>query len=638
MLARLRDLPIRRKLTLVNLLTSGIAVLLVCLAFFAYEIAVFRRGLLEQTATQANVIGYNVASALLFADPAAAATTLAALRAEPAIEGAAIYDEHGARFASWDNPVTPDVPALPDRVGARATAASFAGGRLLVTRPIVADDAPIGTVAIVASLGGLRQRLVGYASIAALVLVAAIAAAIAISWALQGQISQPILDLVDTTRTVSAHKDYSLRAPPGGRDEIGLLVASFNDMLAAIQARDDELKDARDAADAGNRAKDEFLAVVSHELRTPLTPILTWTRLLASGALDADKTTRAIESIDRSARAQAQIIDDLLDVSRIVAGKVRLDLQQVEPGPILEAAIDSTRPTAEAKGIRIQTLLDPRVGQVAADPGRLQQVFWNLLTNAIKFTPKGGRVQVQLRRINSHVEVTVSDTGQGIHPEFLDQVFERFRQADSTTKRAHGGLGLGLAIVRQLVELHGGTVRVDSPGEGQGATFTIDLPLSLLRVAPSSDRTHPTASSSPVPFSPSHDQLAGVRILVVDDEPDSLETVRTVLAMCGGDVRTASSAAEGIATLRAWLPDVLISDIGMPEEDGYGLIRQVRQLPPAQGGNVPALALTAYARVEDRLRVLEAGFQMHVPKPIEPAELVALVTTLTEWPGKRTPA
>ncbi len=633
----LRDVPIRGKLTLVNLLTSGVAVLLVCLAFFAYEMSVFRRSMLEQTVTQADVIGYNVASALMFADPAAAQTTLAALRAEPAIEGAAIYDEHGHRFAAWDSTATPGVPDLPERVTAATAARAFGAGRLLVTRPILADDTRIGTVAIVASLSGLRSRLVRYAGIAAIVLVAAMAAAIGISWQLQRQISQPILDLVDTTRTVSANKDYSLRAPEAGRDEIGLLVASFNDMLAAIQTRDDDLKQARDAADAGNRAKDEFLAVVSHELRTPLTPILTWTRLLGSRTLDPSKTAHAIESIERSARAQAQIIDDLLDISRIVAGKIRLDLQQVDVASVLEAAIDSTRPTADAKGTHLQLLLDPRAGQVAGDPGRLQQVFWNLLTNAIKFTPKGGRVQVQLRRINSHVEVSVSDSGQGIAPEFLAHVFERFRQADSSSRRAYGGLGLGLAIVRQLVELHGGTVRADSPGEGLGATFTVELPLSLLRSQPHPDRAHPTTSSS-IPFAPSPEVLHGVRVLVVDDEPDSLETIRTVLEMSGADVRSASSAPAALATLETWLPDVLVSDIGMPGEDGYSLIRRLRLLPAARGGAVPALALTAYARVEDRLRVLEAGFQMHVPKPIEPAELVALVTSLTDWQTRRPPA
>jgi signal transduction histidine kinase/ActR/RegA family two-component response regulator len=624
---RLTDVPIRRKLTIVTVLTSGAAVLLVCVAFFAYEVAGFRRTALEQAATQANVVGYNVVSALLFKDPADAAATLAALRADPTVLAAAVYDEAGTRFATYEGRGATGHPALPERMDTSARSATFAANHLTVVRPIVGDASHVGTVVVVADLSGLRGRLFGYLGIALLVLLAALAAAIAMSWSLQRTISQPILDLVETTRTVSEKKDYSLRARPGGSDEIGLLIASFNDMLAAIQERDEELKQARDAADAGNRAKDEFLAVVSHELRTPLSPILTWTRLLIGGALDPAATARALESIDRSARAQAQLIDDLLDVSRIVAGKVRLDLQQVELAPILEAAIDSTRPTAETKGIRLQTFVDPRAGFVAGDAGRLQQVFWNLLTNAIKFTPKGGRVQVQLRRVSSHVEVSVSDTGQGIDATFLPQIFERFRQADSSTRRAHGGLGLGLAIVRQLVELHGGTVRAESAGEGQGATFTVELPISLLRSQPVVEQAHP-ATSGPVPFTPSP-VLHGARLLVVDDEPDTLETLRTVLALCGAEVQTAASAAAALAVLESFDPTVLISDIGMPGEDGYAFIRRVRALPAERGGAVPALALTAYARVEDRVRVLDAGFQMHAPKPIEPAELVALVVSLT---------
>jgi signal transduction histidine kinase/ActR/RegA family two-component response regulator len=630
---RFRDLPIRRKLTIANLVTSGIAVLLVSLALFTYEVTAFRRDIREQTATQALIIGYNTASALLFSDPTSAGNTLAALRADPNIAAAAVYDRKGARFATYQRHRDDNPPTLPERMTTGQGFTRVTDGRLVVARPIVADQEPIGTAAVVADLTGLRKRLTGYGGIALLVLLAATVAAIAISWVLQRIISRPILALVATARRVSAEKDFGVRAPAGGGDEVGLLIASFNDMLAAIQARDAELKHARDEADAGNRAKDEFLAVVSHELRTPLTPILTWTRLLASGTLDAAASTRAVQSIERSARSQAQLIDDLLDVSRIVAGKVRLDLQQIALGPVVEAAVESTRPTAEAKGVRLQTLIDSGAAMVAGDPERLQQVFWNLLSNAIKFTPRGGRVEVQVRRVNSHVEVSVSDTGQGIAPAFLGQVFERFRQADSSSRRAHGGLGLGLAIVRQLVELHGGTVRADSRGEGQGATFTVELPLSLLRERGDVARVHPTARTGPVPFTPSR-SLAGTRVLVVDDEPDTLETLRTVLTLSGADVRTASSVAGAMTAIGEWTPDLVVSDIGMPGEDGFTLIRRLRALPAERGGSVPALALTAYARVEDRLKVLDAGFQMHVPKPIEPAELVAVVGSLAEWSTK----
>jgi CheY-like chemotaxis protein/two-component sensor histidine kinase len=355
--------------------------------------------------------------------------------------------------------------------------------------------------------------------------------------------------------------------------------------------------------------------------------------LLSDGELDDETRKRALASIERNARSQSQLIDDLLDVSRIMAGKVRLDVQQLELTPIIDAAVDATRPAADAKHIQVQTLLDPRAGAVAGDPERLQQILWNLLSNAIKFTPKGGKVQVQLQRVNSHVEISVSDTGQGIAPEFLPHVFDRFRQADSSSKRAHGGLGLGLAIVRHLVELHGGRVHASSEGQGRGATFTIELPLSILRTpATPPPRVHPR-SDAPVPFHSSN-ALGGLRVLVVDDELDTLDTIETVLARSGADVRTAASASAAIAVLAEWRPHIVLSDIGMPHDDGYALIHSIRALGAERGGNVPAIALTAYARVEDRLRVLAAGFQMHVPKPIEPAELVAVVASVAQWAAR----
>jgi len=627
----LRDSPIRQKLMLVSVLTSAVTLLFACAAFVAYELITYREATLQRISSQAEIVGYNSASAILFDDPESAQKTLAALRAEPNVVAAAVYRKNGTRFALWDRSGTAGAE-LPPQLDAHVKAAQFEGNRLSVRRPIVVDQDAIGSVTILADLSEVNARLTGYVGIAGLVFLAAIAAAFVISWFIQRVISEPILHLVDTARIVSNEKNYAIRAQPGGRDEIGLLIETFNEMLAQIQTRDNALERARDEAEAGNRAKDEFLAVVSHELRTPLTPIISWTRLLAGGDLDATATRRALESIERNARSQAQLVDDLLDVSRIIAGKVRLDIQQLELVPLLEAAIDSTRPAADAKGIRIQTVLDPRTGLVAADPERLQQVFWNLLSNAIKFTPRGGRVQVQLRRVDSHVEVSVSDTGQGIKPEFLPHVFDRFRQADSTSKRVHGGLGLGLAIVRHIVELHGGRVGAASPGEGQGATFTVELPISLLRPASAPPGTHPTANVG-VPLALAA-AIPGVRVLVVDDEPDTLDTVQTILSKCGAEVRIASSAPDALATLDDWVPDVVICDIGMPGQDGYELIRHVRERPAARGGLVPAIALTAYARIEDRLKVLAAGFQMHVPKPVEPAELVAVVASLAGWAGK----
>jgi signal transduction histidine kinase len=382
-------------------------------------------------------------------------------------------------------------------------------------------------------------------------------------------------------------------------------------------------KSARREAEAANRSKDQFLAVVSHELRTPLTAMLGWARLLRSGNLDAPTRERALDSIERNTKSQAQLIEDLLDVSRIISGKLRLDIRSVDLVSVIEAALDAVRPAADAKGIRLQPLLDPKLEPIVGDAERLQQVVWNLLSNAIKFTPRGGRVQVRLALAGSQVEVTVSDTGAGIEPSFLPHIFERFRQADTTSTRTHGGLGLGLSIVSHLVELHGGTVSADSAGEGNGATFTVKLPLGA--ASASSDGIQPHASNG-TSFE-GRGQLAGLKVLVVDDDPDTLAMLGMVLRQCGADVRAVLSAAEALAALRESQPDVLISDIGMPGEDGYALIRSVRALEgPLR--EIPALALTAYARVEDRLKVLSAGFQMHVPKPIEPEELVAVVSSL----------
>lgn len=386
---------------------------------------------------------------------------------------------------------------------------------------------------------------------------------------------------------------------------------------------------ARSQAEAVNRLKDEFLATLSHELRSPLNAIIGWTQLLSSRKFDAATTTRAIETIGRNARAQAQLVEDLLDVSRIIQGKVRLNVQPLDMKPLIEAAIETMRPAAEAKEIHLQSVLDPRAGSIAGDSDRLQQIVWNLVSNAIKFTPKSGRVQVRLEQVNSQVEVAISDSGQGIEPQFVPYVFDRFRQADSSTTRSYSGLGLGLAIVRHLVELHGGTVHAHSPGIGQGATFTVKLPLIPVQLEfEEGDRVHPKVGKG-APFNAP--DLSKVRILVVDDEVDAREYVVAVLEECKAEVLVANSAQAAIDLLTQQSPDVLVSDIGMPEADGYSLIAQVRSLPAEQGGQIPAVALTAYARVEDRTRTIAAGFQSHLSKPVEPAELVAIVARLAQW-------
>jgi PAS domain S-box-containing protein len=383
-------------------------------------------------------------------------------------------------------------------------------------------------------------------------------------------------------------------------------------------------------AEESGRLKEEFLATISHELRTPLNAMLGWSHMLRKGHLSEADASKALDTIERNARAQAQLIEDLLDVSRIVTGKLRMDVRAVDPNVVIEAAIEAVKPAAEAKGVRVQKIMDTGIVSVPGDSTRLQQVVWNLLSNAIKFTPRGGSVQVRMERVNSHLEIVVTDSGQGIAPEFLPHVFDRFRQADQRTTRQHGGMGLGLAIVRHLVELHGGTVQAASPGAGQGSTFTIILPVvPLYQMDATGERVHPTAREL-LPNAEYADRLDGLNILVVDDEHDTRELLRASLSQCGAEVTLAASASEAFKAMETSVPDVLISDIGMPDEDGYELMRRLRALPSERGGKVPAIALTAYARVEDRMQALRAGYQMHVPKPVELAELVAVVASLAE--------
>jgi PAS domain S-box-containing protein len=390
----------------------------------------------------------------------------------------------------------------------------------------------------------------------------------------------------------------------------------------------DSERSARAEAERTSQMKDEFLATLSHELRTPLTAILGWAQVLRRGSRGQDDLNRGLETIERNARSQAQLIEDLLDMSRITSGKVLLDMKQLAPSTVVDAAIETVRPAADAKGIRIERSYRP-AGHVAGDASRLQQVVWNLLSNALKFTPKGGTVRVSIREesgqaADGHVELTIADTGIGIRPEFLAHVFERFRQADASTTRRHGGLGLGLSIVKHLVEQHGGTVSASSEGEGQGASFTVRLPLAsgVVRSRPSHARQRHNSASLP---EMGLRDLKGLRVLVVDDEADARELVRRILSDCNAQVLTAANADEALALARDGELDLLVSDIGMPDVDGFQLLSKVRALGPKRGGSVPAIALTAFARTEDRLRALESGFLDHVPKPVEPSELIATV-------------
>jgi PAS domain S-box-containing protein len=383
----------------------------------------------------------------------------------------------------------------------------------------------------------------------------------------------------------------------------------------------------RAQAEIANRTKDEFLATVSHELRTPLNAILGWTRMLRSGAVETKSLARVLETIERNARAQTQLVEDILDVSRIIAGKLRVDIRSMDLHAVVRSALEAVRPAAEARGVELAANFAPGSEEFCGDPDRLQQVIWNLLSNAIKFTPRGGRVEICVDRELSQVRIVVTDTGSGISPAFLPHVFDRFRQADSSITRTQGGLGLGLAIVRHLVEVHGGTVEAQSDGEGKGARFTVRMPVRAVAAPRSVEKV--ALESSAKPAEKIEVRLDGIEVLVVDDEADARELVAAVLVRCGARVRQAASVDDAIEKLREQRPDVLLSDIGLPKDDGYTLIKRVRMLTEEEGGLVPAAALTAYAGEEDHRRALQAGFQAHVAKPIEPADLALLVASLS---------
>ncbi len=409
-----------------------------------------------------------------------------------------------------------------------------------------------------------------------------------------------------------------------------VLTRSYKQQLQAralAEHRQTETQSALSGVEAASHLKDEFLATVSHELRNPLAPILTWTQLLRSGTLDQEKTHRALEVIERNVMSQVQLIDDLVDVSRVVSGKFRLDVRPIDLATVIRSATDSQTPASDAKDIRLQLVLDERAGMISGDSERLQQVMWNLVSNAIKFTNKGGRVQIVLQRADSHVEVIVTDTGIGIADDFLPHVFEPFQQATVGSMRRHGGLGLGLSIVRHIVELHGGEITAASEGLDLGSKFRLKFPvLATVLDGRNAGPRHPVARDNLADVQLG--RLDGIRVLIVDDEPSASEALHVMLQGCGAEIRVADSARDALRVLDSWLPDVLVSDIAMPGEDGYSLLRKIRLREPEKGGNLPAVALTAYAKIEDRVTILATGFQMYLSKPADPNELVAVVGSL----------
>ena len=607
-------MPIRHKLLAIVLSTTAAALLLAGAVLFAWDLVRLRGELLGNLSATARILADHSTAALAFRDTEVARENLRLLRSQGHVIAGCLYDQEGELFAAYRRRGAATIPCPGSPLEA---ASGIDGGAARVWTPVLLEGAPLGTLYLESDLGPLRARQKVQLWTLAGVLAVALAGGVLLALRLQRIVTGPLGDLAATAEAVTRRGDYSLRARRRTEDEVGELVDAFNQMLAEIETADASLREAREESEAANRLKDEFLATVSHELRTPLNAILGWLALLQRGKTDPPTLERATEVIERNARAQAQLVDDLLDMSRIITGKLSLDLQPVDLPAMLRSVAETIGPAADAKGIRLEVEAPEAMPPLRADPARLQQMVWNLVSNAVKFTGSGGRIWLRCRRRAGTVEIEVEDQGIGIDREFLPHVFERFRQQDSSTTRAHGGLGLGLAIVRHLVELHGGEVEAESPGTGQGATFRISLPL----------RTAPAAGDESGAVE-EEIALDGLRVLLVEDEADARELYRMILEASGARVRAVASAAVALQSFDGAPPDVLVSDIGLPGMDGYELIERIRQLPGARGGRVPAIALTAYAGAEHERRALEAGYQVHVAKPVEAEHLVAVVRGL----------
>ncbi len=612
-----RDQPIGRKLLLLTLASSATALVLASSGFLAWDVTQFRQELREDLDAQAAIVAENSAAPLTFNDAQAAGETLAVMRLRPRVAVACLYKENGlfASYARDRREACPAAPPAPSGSGWRSYA---------VITPVTVDGRAVGTLYIARDLVDLGNRLrVGAVAVLAFLLIA-LGASLLVTRRTQQVIVTPLLDLARTARTISEGQDYSVRAAPtaGSKDEIGVVIGAFNAMLDRLSERNAELSRA-------NRLKDEFLATLSHELRTPLGAVLGWTRVLQTTHPDGAARERALDAIERNARAQARLIEDLLEISRIVTGKLSIEVQPVDLAEIIDAAVEVVRPAAAAKQITVRTEIAVRPALTSGDPDRLRQVVWNLVSNAVKFTLPGGAATVRLTRAGGY-RIEVSDTGAGIDARFLPHVFDAFRQADGTTTREHGGLGLGLAIARQLVELHGGTIKARSDGIGHGSTFQVDLPSVLGTAPPATERD---ARRAPI-HRPAIDRelLRNAHVLVVDDQADARDLIQTTLAQYGAVVTAVDSAAAALAEIDRRLPDVLLSDIGMPREDGYELIRRLRSRPSERGGAVPAIAVTAYASDNDRASALASGYQAHIAKPFEPDVLAQTVATLWRAP------
>ena len=642
MVGSFKQLPIRRKLIAMIMATSLAVVLLATTGYLTVDYYASRADLQQEVEGQARLILDNVEVALLYLDEKTANETLATLRSSPNLRAACLYDKDGALFAAYVREGSSPCEAVPPPEGT-----TFDATRMRVATSSVRRGERVGTLALRQDLAGVQKRLNRQALIAVGLLLIAGAVAMLMSARLQALVSEPVLALSRTASEVTSRGDYGIRAERKSEDELGTLVDAFNRMLERIQLREDELSKANDELRReigerrraeqeraellvrereANRLKDEFLATLSHELRTPLNAILGWTKLLRSNAVQPGSQDRALEKIERNAAAQARLVEDLLEISRITTGKLRLDVRPFDLVTLATTAIDSIKPTAEARGVAIERSFETPSLPTGGDPDRLQQVIWNLLSNAVKFTPAGGVVTVALRRSGDIDEISVTDTGIGIDPSFLPSVFETFRQADASSTRAHGGLGLGLSIVRHLVDMHGGTVHAESQGRGTGARFTVRLPVRH----PARERTR----DSPLAAADAG-LLDGYRVVVVDDDPDTLELLLSTVLAAGADVRAAANAEEALAACIAHVPDALVSDIGMPGRDGHALLGDIQAELGPRAPRV-AVALSAYAAPRDREKSVQAGFVEHIAKPVDPQILVRTLHALLTQPGVTT--
>jgi signal transduction histidine kinase/ActR/RegA family two-component response regulator len=631
-----RDLPIRRKLLLLTLAPTVAALLLASAGFLTWDIVERRREIRNDVEAESQVLPENLAASITFERPDEVDATLAVLKIRPHVRFACVYALDGKRVGQYPQDADGACPLKPP------PESSFGWNSYDVVSAVAHEGERVGTFYMSRELGDVHRRLlVGSGTILALLLVA-VSAAMALARRMQRSVSEPLLDLADTARRISTTRDYSLRAPAPTRDEIGVVVRSFNEMLDQIADRTTELSKTnaelqheieerkrveRDRLVAlererdANRLKDEFLATLSHELRTPMNAVLGWARVLRSSPVDEPTHDRGLESIERNARAQARLIEDLLEISRIVTGKLRLQIREVDLAAVVETAVDIVRPAALAKRLRLDATIEARPSLTQGDPDRLQQVIWNLLSNAVKFTPPDGQVSVRLMRKDGYL-LTVQDSGVGIDSKFLPHMFDPFRQADGSSTREHGGLGLGLAIARQLVEAHGGTIAARSRGKDEGATFEVYLPSVVDEQQPTrgaGDSRGETVDAS---------LLRGVDVLVVDDDEDARLLLQMTLTGYGAAVTTAASAGEALAAIDRAVPDIILSDIGMPYEDGYDLLHGLRARSPERGGTIPAVAVTAYASAADRASTQAAGYQAHVTKPFEPGDVARLVRKL----------